>query len=197
MESALSFTIGYHAFHPDKSMNYQLNRFSDGTPASVAELSGAALRITDYADYTRELRILSDAAYADGRTLAGALYLRSAEFYMLPDDPRKTSARLRFIESMREVFGVVAADKERIPYGDDHLGAYRITPHEPIGTMVLFGGFDSYMEELFATQAYFVDAGYDVVIFEGPGQGSTLEESSLPMTADWAPSSSRSSTTSA
>jgi pimeloyl-ACP methyl ester carboxylesterase len=106
---------------------------------------------------------------------------------MLPDDPCKTSARLRFIESMREVFGVVAADKERIPYGDGHLGAYRITPHKPIGTMVLFGGFDSYVEELFAPQAYFVDAGYDVVIFEGPGQGSTLEESGLPMTADWAP----------
>jgi hypothetical protein len=58
MESALSFTIGYHAFHPDRSINYQLNRFSDGTPASVAELSGAAQRITDYADYTRELRTL-------------------------------------------------------------------------------------------------------------------------------------------
>jgi alpha-beta hydrolase superfamily lysophospholipase len=43
------------------------------------------------------------------------------------------------------------------------------------------------MEELFATQAYFVDAGYDVVIFEGPGQGSILEESGPPMTAGWAP----------
>jgi pimeloyl-ACP methyl ester carboxylesterase len=43
------------------------------------------------------------------------------------------------------------------------------------------------MEELFATQAYFAGAGYDVVIFEGPGQGSVLEDELLPMTADWGP----------
>lgn len=187
MTRQASFPIGYHAFHPDASINYQLNRFSDGSPESVAELSAASPRITNYADYTRELLTLSDVAYANGRTLASALYLRSAEFYMLPDDPRKTAARLRFIESMREVFGVDAGDRERVPYGDGRLGAYRITAHEPIGTMVLFGGFDSYMEELLATQAYFVDAGYDVVIFEGPGQGSVLEEDRLPMSADWSP----------
>jgi pimeloyl-ACP methyl ester carboxylesterase len=187
MSPQASFTIGYHAFHPDVSINYQLNRFSDGSPESVAELSAAAPRITDYADYTRELLTLSDAAYANGRTLAGALYLRSAEFYMLPDDPRKTTARLRFIESMQAVFGMGAGDRQRVPYHGSQLGAYRITAHEPIGTMVLFGGFDSYMEELFATQAYFVGAGYEVVIFEGPGQGSVLEDDQLPMTADWGP----------
>jgi pimeloyl-ACP methyl ester carboxylesterase len=182
-----SFPVGYHAFHPDVSINYQLNRFSDGSPESVMELSAAALRITDYADYTRELLALSDGAYANARTLAGALYLRSAEFYMLPDDPRKTTARLRFIESMREAFGIDASDKELVPYLGSHLGAYRIAAGEPLGTMVLFGGFDSYMEELFATQAYFVSAGYDVVIFEGPGQGSVLEDERLTMTADWGP----------
>jgi alpha-beta hydrolase superfamily lysophospholipase len=181
------FPVGYHTFHPDVSINYQLNRFSDGSPESVAELSAAALRITGYANYTRELLALSDKAYADARTIAAALYLRSAEFYMLPDDPRKTTARRRFIESMREVFGVDARAKQPVPYGDSHLGAYRTTAVEPIGTMVLFGGFDSYMEELFATQAYFVGAGYDVVIFEGPGQGSVLEDERLPMTPDWAP----------
>jgi pimeloyl-ACP methyl ester carboxylesterase len=187
MASASSFTVGYHTFHPDVSINYQLNRFSDGSTQTVAELSEAAARIADYADYTRELLALSDAAYADGRTLAGALYARSAEFYMLPDDPRKSSARVRFIESMREVFGIDASNREPVPYGHAQLVAYRITPGEALGTMVVFGGFDSYVEELFATQAYFVAAGYDVVIFDGPGQGSVLEELRLPMTANWGP----------
>jgi pimeloyl-ACP methyl ester carboxylesterase len=185
MIAAPPFTVGYHAFHPDVSINYQLNRFSDGSPASVAELTTAAARITDYADYTRELLALSAAAEASGRTLAGAVYQRSAEFYMLPQDPRKTISRLRFIESMRTVFEVQAGDKQRVPYRGSQLGAYRVTPREPIGTIVLFGGFDSYMEELFAAQAYLFDAGYDVVIFEGPGQGSVLEDDGLTMTADW------------
>ena len=58
-----------------------------------------------YRDYTRELLALSDAADAAGRTLAGALYQRSAEFSMLPHDPRKDAARHRFIVAMRAVFG--------------------------------------------------------------------------------------------
>jgi len=187
MPPAPAFVVGYHSFHPDVSINYQLNRFSDGTEQSVAELTGAALRIGDYADYTRELLLLSDAARAEGRLLAGALYQRSAEFYLLPDDPRKPAARLRFIAAMQDVFGIRPADRERVPYRGGHLGAYRVTPADPAGTIVLFGGFDSYMEELFASQAYLARAGYDVVIFEGPGQGSVLEDDRVPMTADWAP----------
>ena len=187
MTTAPSFTIGYHVFHPDVSINYQLNRFCDGSPASVAELTEAGPRINDYGDYTRELLALSQTADGAGRTLAAALYQRSAEFYMLPGDSRKDAARHRFIESMRQVFGVDVEARQDIPYAGGHLGGYRITPPNAIGTMVLCGGFDSYMEELFATQAYFVAAGYDVVIFEGPGQGSVLEDGHLPMTPNWAP----------
>ena len=51
----------------------------------------------------------------------------------------------------------------------------------------MFGGFDSYLEELFEAQAHFVAAGYDAIVFEGPGQGSVLEETQLPLTPDWGP----------
>jgi hypothetical protein len=39
------------------------------------------------------------------------------EFSMLPDDSGKTAARLRFIESMREVFGLDAGDRESSAIG--------------------------------------------------------------------------------
>jgi pimeloyl-ACP methyl ester carboxylesterase len=187
VNSAPPFAVGYHAFHPDVSINYQLNRFSDGSPTSVAELTEAAPRITGYGNYTGELLALSDLAEAGGRPLASALYQRSAEFYMLPNDPRKDAARLRFIASMRTVFAVDASTRELVPYGAGRLYAHRSTPPDRVGTVVMFGGFDSYLEELFATQRYFVAAGYDTIIFEGPGQGSVLEETGLPMTSDWAP----------
>jgi pimeloyl-ACP methyl ester carboxylesterase len=187
MNSAPPSSTGYHTYHPDVSINYQLNRFSDATPASVAELTAAAHRIAGYPDYTRELLALSDAAEAAGRPLAGALFQRSAEFYMLPDDPRKDPARLRFIAAMRTVYGVDGASRDLIPYKGGHLYAHRITPPAAAGTIVMFGGFDSYLEELFAAQAYFLAAGYDSIVFEGPGQGSVLEETHLPMTPDWGP----------
>ncbi len=121
MTTAPSFPVGYHPFHPDVSINYQLNRFCDGSPESVVELTAAAPRITGYADYTRELLALSDAAEAGGRPLAGALYQRSAEFYMLPDDPRKEAARRRFIASMGTAFAVDDAVRDSIHYRDGYL----------------------------------------------------------------------------
>jgi pimeloyl-ACP methyl ester carboxylesterase len=46
-------------------------------------------------------------------------------------------------------------------------------------------GFDSYIEEVFPMQLYFHEAGYDVVSFDGPGQGVVLEDGHMPMTPDW------------
>ncbi|PGS61245.1 alpha/beta hydrolase [Bacillus cereus] len=51
--------------------------------------------------------------------------------------------------------------------------------------MVLFGGFDSYAEELFKVALTMNEAGYDIILFEGPGQGSALEDYHIPMTHEW------------
>jgi len=59
-----------------------------------------APRISDYGDFTWEVGALSADAYANGRQLPGALFLRSAEFFILPDEPAKTPARQRFREKI-------------------------------------------------------------------------------------------------
>jgi pimeloyl-ACP methyl ester carboxylesterase len=50
---------------------------------------------------------------------------------------------------------------------------------------VLFGGFDSYVEEFLPAMLTLARHGYQVVGFEGPGQGGALEDRGLPMTPDW------------
>ncbi|WP_272888043.1 hypothetical protein [Candidatus Mycolicibacterium alkanivorans] len=40
---------------------------------------------------------------------------------------------------------------------------------------MLFGGFDSYIEEFLPLAAAMCDAGRRVVMFDGPGQGGPLE----------------------
>jgi pimeloyl-ACP methyl ester carboxylesterase len=179
------FTVGYHAIHEDVSLNYQMNRFSDGSREMVEAMTRVAPRIANYADFTRELLALSDDAFAQKKLLQAALYLRSAEFYMFPDDARKEPARRLFVRTMRSRYGIREEDHHAVPFGRGAMGAYRLTPEGSRGTLVLFGGFDSYIEELFATQIYFYDQGYDVIAFEGPGQGATLEESKVTMTPDW------------
>ena len=177
--------IGFHEIHADISVNFQLNRFSDGSAEMVEAMRCVAPRVKDYRDHTREISQLSRAAYEDGRLLHGALFLRSAEFYMFPDDPAKQPARLEFTRTMREVFQIGEAEHHRIPYGTEHLDAYRFTPATPKSTIVVFGGFDSYIEEWFPALLFLRDAGFDVVAFDGPGQGAALEDAHLPLRPDW------------
>ena len=180
-----TFAVGYHQFHADASLNYQMNRFSTGTPDMIAEMRQVAPKIRDYADYTREFLRLADRALQQGEALKGAYYLRSAEFYMVPDDVRKPSARREFVRLMRACFGITDDVHHTVPYERAVLSSYRLTHPTAQGTIVLFGGFDSYIEELFPLQVYLRDAGFDVITFEGPGQGAVLEDGPLPLTPDW------------
>jgi alpha-beta hydrolase superfamily lysophospholipase len=182
---ARTFAVGYHQIHPDVSLNYQLNRFCDGSATMLDAMRKVAPKIVDYRDFTRELSTLSREAYREGRLLHGALFLRSAEFFMFPGDPAKDPARRQFMLTMREVFGVAPEAYHEIPYEAARLFAYRFTPPSPKSTIVAFGGFDSYIEELIPTALFLRDSGYDVILFDGPGQGAALEEARLPFTAEW------------
>jgi pimeloyl-ACP methyl ester carboxylesterase len=184
-EETTRFAVGYHRIHSDLSLNYQMNRFSTGNPDMVAEMRAVATRIRTYTDYVGEFLALSERALQTGEHLKGAYYLRSAEFYMLADDPRKRSARSEFIRVMRQCYEVGDEAHHLVPYDAATLSAYRFTSPAPQGTIVLFGGFDSYIEELFAMQIYLRDCGFDVIAFEGPGQGVVLEDQHRPMTPDW------------
>ncbi len=183
--TSFQFPVGYHDIHPDVSLNYQVNRFSTGRPEAVARMREVARRISTYRDYVEEFLALSRDAIVGGDELDGAYFLRSAEFFMFPGDPRRAASRLEFTSLMRRLFAVPDAALEQIRFGSVHLPAYRFAGPDPIGSIVMFGGFDSYLEELFPILLFFRDAGFEVVGFEGPGQGGVLEDEGMPMSPAW------------
>lgn len=187
----MTFPIGYHSLHPNVSMNFQMNRWYGwvGEPDMLEEMRMAAPRIVTYADWIREFLALAERASEQGHVLRAGFYWRSAEFFMRADDPERKSARERFLGALRSVYRRELGERHAVPYADDRirgfLPAYRFRPPRAKGTMVFFGGFDSYIEELTSAFVYFRDAGYDVIAFDGPGQGGALNESGLPITAEW------------
>ena len=108
---------------------------------------------------------------------------------MRADDADRKAAREQFLPAVRSVYSLAQTDRHAIPYTDGHvkgfLPAYPFTPAQSKGTIVFFGGFDSYIEELMQAFFYLRDAGYEVIAFQGPGQGGALNEAGLPMTAEW------------
>lgn len=182
------FPVGYYPLHPNVSLNFQLNRFSGWAGREqgrmLEELRAAAPRIASYPDWIREMLDLSDKALADGRRLPAAYYSRMAHFFLDPGDPRYSPALQRFMDNVLAENGVTADDHHLVPYQGRQLSAYRFTPARPRGTIVVFGGYDSYIEEWLPAALAFRDAGLDTVVFDGPGQGRVLD-AGTPMTPDW------------
>jgi alpha-beta hydrolase superfamily lysophospholipase len=117
--------------------------------------------------------------------LHAALHFRCAEFFMVPSDFRKEPLRKRLISMFREAAGVAESARREVACGDWRLPAWHFSSDASAGTMVVFGGFDSYIEEFFPIPASLRNRGWNVIGFEGPGQGSVLEEQHAPLTRDW------------
>ena len=181
----ITFPTGYYSLHPDTGLNYEMNRFSGGDAGMIAQIKEIAPRIKNYDDYTREFLKLSEQAEREGNKLYAACFLRSGEFFIPHGDPRKDKSRLRYLQLMGECYPIAQENLYAIPFENVKLKAYRFMPQKPIGTIVLFGGFDSYIEDLFPILLFFYEEGFDIIGFEGPGQGAVLEDYHAPLTIGW------------
>ena len=188
---SMTFPVGYHSLHPDASMNFQMNRWFGwvGEPDMLEEMQMASARIVTHADWKREFLALAERAAKQGRVLRAGFYWRSADLFMQAADPDRKSAREKFLSAVRSTYGPELGERHSVPYADGLvegiLPAYRFKPERTKCTIVFFGGFDSYIEELISAFIHLRDAGDDVIAFDGPGQGGALNEAALPMTADW------------
>jgi alpha-beta hydrolase superfamily lysophospholipase len=179
--------VGWYELHPDVSLNFQLNRWAamGGGPEWIADVRPQLALLRDYDSWRNTFVRLGETAAAQGRTLHAALHFRCAEFFMVPSDSRKEPLRKRLIAMFREAAGVPESARREVACGDWQLPAWHFSSDSPAGTMVVFGGFDSYIEELFPILASLRNRGWNVIGFEGPGQGSVLEEQRVPLTRDW------------
>ncbi len=176
--------IGYHHFHADVSINFQCNRWVQWIGLSaIDEVAELAAHANTYPELIDGFLGLAERARGADRAMAGAYYDRAAEFFMTASDPRRPAARARFLQAMRTIYDVAP---ELIPFGSGSMPAYDLRPDRQIGApIIMFGGFDSYVEEFFPMIAGMVDAGRRIVVFEGPGQGSALEDFGLTMIPEW------------
>ena len=88
-------------------------------------------------------------------------------------------------------------DSIEIPYEETTLPGYFYRINEdsdnnnnttpiPRPTLVAHGGFDSTLDELYASAAApALERGYNCLTFEGPGQGGVIRKQKIPFRFDW------------
>jgi pimeloyl-ACP methyl ester carboxylesterase len=180
------FPLGYHNFHKDQLFNYQLNRWYSWGYARFEDMKEVGPKINNVEDWKIEMVKLAEKALQEDRLINAAFYYRAAEFYTFNDDPDKEIIYDKFIDLFYSLFENEGLERFKVPYQDGFLPVIKISPSgENKGTIVLHGGFDSYIEEFYSWMRYFSSHGYEVIGFEGPGQGATLKKYGIPLNIGW------------
>ena len=183
----LPLPVGFERFHRRSFVNYQLNRAHALGFADVGDLRVAARTVRTAADCVSAFEALSERAAAEDRLTNAASYLRVAEFFTPPRSPEKLSRYRRYRDLFDEAFAASGAVRREVAYRDASLPAYRLPASggERAGTVLVHGGFDSLIEEFFAIWHRIAAAGFDVIAFDGPGQGGARALGGLTFDHDW------------
>ena len=136
---------------------------------------------------------LAERFESEGDTDTAWRLYELAAFYLGADDPRKH----RFIDAMSRSFDEahegLALTRHEVPYRGGELTAMRWeadpvhreqapagTPH----TLVMMNGFEGYAEEIIDFASHFPTRPFDVITFDGPGQGHTAA-AGMPLEPEW------------
>jgi pimeloyl-ACP methyl ester carboxylesterase len=181
------FPVGYDQFHKDQVFNFQLNRWYSLGYARFEDMKEVGQRINTFEEWKTEMLKLAETAVAEDRLINAAFYYRAAEFYTLMGDPAKGPLYDKFIDLFYQAFENDGIERLKVPYQDAYLPAIRIRPVDADrkGAIVIHGGFDSFIEEFYSWMRYFSEHGYDVISFEGPGQGAARKKYGLALDWKW------------
>ena len=184
------FKKGTYAFHPDANFNFQLNRVVMWNGGDAEEIRRAAVKIHDSESWTACLTELAAGAMRDGRMEQAVGYLRMSEFFMYDDNPEKVKTYRRaaalFDKVYARYFEDGTAQKIQVPYGTGFLPVIYVKAREEAKDRVLLhGGNDSYYEEFFFPALALAERGFDVYLFEGPGQGGVLRVGNMKFDPAW------------
>ena len=141
----------------------------------------------------------TDAANKGHRVTAGARFMRAAQYYnqalywvLGTSTP---GAEAEVYRTMDDTFTQAAermdlpGEKISIPYESTSMPAWFFRPTDADArrpTLILNNGSDGQLVDMIAQggrQA--LDRGYNLLIFEGPGQGSLLFEQNIVFRSDW------------
>ena len=136
---------------------------------------------------------LADRFESEGDADAAWRLYELAAFYLGADDPRKH----RFIDAMSRSFDEahrgLTLTRHAVPYRGGQLTAMRWEAdpvdraQAPVGTpttLVMMNGFDGYAEEIIDFASHFPTRPFDIITFDGPGQGHTAA-AGMPLEPEW------------
>ena len=188
----IRFTSGMYTLNDEPNFNYQLCRVIHWNGGTLEDVQRVGKSIHSSADWKRTLISLGSRAEEENRIAPAIGYYRMSEFFMEDSDPDKLKYYQRatdmFYAYYRDYFAGEAPVIKRhsVAYEGIQLPVWHLRPEgEPKDTILLHGGNDSYMEEYLFSVLYLRECGFEVYLFEGPGQGGVVRTQGKHFTHQW------------
>ncbi|MFX0070476.1 MAG: alpha/beta hydrolase family protein [Candidatus Hermodarchaeota archaeon] len=167
-------------------MNFQFNRWHSSGYLPFEELMEAGQQIKSYDEVTPLMIQLAEKAEQENDNIKAAFYYRFAEFFCFRSEAEKKELYNKFIDLFYKAFGS-EVKQINVPYENGYLNAIHLSPkNETIkATILMHGGGDSFIEEFYSIARATANFGFEIIMFEGPGQGRPLNQYDLKMTHEW------------
>ena len=180
----------------NRQFDLQLNRTFQPIldRAGMDEMAATTLpQLRSTREITTLAQRLAERFSSEGDADAAWRLYELAAFYLGAGDPRKG----RFIDAMSAAFDEahkgLALARHAVPYRGGELTAMRweadpvhreLAPAGTPHTLVMMNGFDGYAEEIIDFASHFPTRPFDIIAFDGPGQGHTAL-AGTPLEPEW------------
>ena len=179
----------------NRQFDLQLNRYLGpilDRPGMDPLTTSTLARIRSTSQITQFAGRMAARFDAEGDAAAAWRLYCLAAFYLPEHDQRKR----HFIDAVSRNFDAshthLAMRRHTVPYKDGSLTAihWQADPDDRArfpdapSTLVMMNGFDGYAEEIMGFAEYFPYRPFDIIAFDGPGQGHTAL-AGMPLESQW------------
>ena len=179
----------------NRQFDLQLNRYLGpilDRPGMDRLTTSTLARIRSTSQITQFAQRMAARFDAEGDAAAAWRLYFLAAFYLPEHDQRKR----HFIDAVSRNFDAshthLAMRRHTVPYKDGSLTAihWQADPDDRArfpdapSTLIMMNGFDGYAEEIIDFASHFPTRPFDVIAFDGPGQGHTVL-AGMPLEPQW------------
>lgn len=175
------YLMSYEKINQIQQFNFQINRvltFGE-IAADVNAVREKTARIHTFDEWRKVWDDLGKAAEQKSKFLRAAYCFRMAEFFLKADDSKKDLLYQRCIKCFYKAFDIelqFAYEKYDVPFRGKSLNCIKMKSPHSKGTVLICGGYDSFIEEFVFQVHSLALKDYDVILFEGAGQGHCLKQ---------------------
>jgi pimeloyl-ACP methyl ester carboxylesterase len=162
----------------NEQFNFQINRFLgrfSNDPQVEKDIEAVLPMLTDTDTWYKVWRKLAEESEAKGQFELASAYYQAGDFYLRENDSNKIHMYNKYRENFYKYYKGLPLEHFKVPYENSFLPAVRIKFKNSSKTLIVHGGYDSYLEEIIPCLILLKDLGYDIIAFEGPGQGGALK----------------------